>query len=189
MLKKEKTPNKHFDDQFEDEDVLFVFRKHPLIMRKGIILGMVCMLIGPLYTLILTYARPENIPSMTFFFMSILISMVIGLLFVFPYWIGWYYSLFIVTNQRLIQITQKGLFHRSVVDLGLQQIQMVNYQISGLQQTLLGFGTIMMQTYVGDLVIRDIHKPAKIQKKLLTILRQEGIEVQESSIEEEPESA
>jgi hypothetical protein len=115
--------------------------------------------------------------------------MAIGLLFVFPYWIGWYYSLFIVTNQRLIQITQKGLFHRSVVDLGLQQIQMVNYQISGLQQTLLGFGTIMMQTYVGDLVIHDIHKPAKIQKKLLNILRQEGIEVQESSIEEEPELA
>jgi hypothetical protein len=46
-----------------------------------------------------------------------------------------------------------------------------------------------MQTYVGDLVIHDIHKPAKIQKKLLNILRQEGIEVQESSIEEEPELA
>ena len=189
MSKKEQAKNKHFDDQFDDEDVLFVFRKHPLIMRKGVIIGMLFMLIGPLYTLIMTYARPDNSPSMTFFFMSLLISMACGLLVVFPYWIGWYYSLFIVTNQRLIQITQKGLFHRSVVDLGLQQIQMVNYQISGLQQTLLGFGTIMMQTYVGDLVIHDIHQPAKIQKKLLNILRQEGIEVQESTLEEEPEAA
>jgi hypothetical protein len=189
MPKKEHTSKKHFDDQFDDEEVLFVFRKHPLIMRKGILIGMICMLVGPLYTLILTYARPENSPSMTFFFMSLLISMGIGLIFVFPYWIGWYYSLFIVTDQRLIQITQKGLFHRSVVDLGLQQIQMVNYQISGLQQTLLGFGTIMMQTYVGDLVIHDIHQPAKIQKKLLNILRQEGIDVQESTLEEEPETA
>ena len=32
-----------------------------------------------------------------------------------------------------------------------------------------------MQTYVGDLVIKDVHHPAKIQKKLLSILRQEGI--------------
>lgn len=189
MSKKEQAPKKHFDDQFDDEEVLFVFRKHPLIMRKGIIIGMLFMLIGPLYTLILTYARPENSPSMTFFFISLVISMACGLLIVFPYWIGWYYSMFIVTSQRLIQITQKGLFHRSVVDLGLQQIQMVNYQISGLQQTLLGFGTIMMQTYVGDLVIHDIHQPAKIQKKLLNILRQEGIEVQESIEEEEPELA
>lgn len=189
MSKKEQKPKKHFDDQFEDEDVLFVFRKHPLIMRKGVIIGMCFMLIGPVYTLILTYARPDSSPSMTFFFMSLLVSMACGMLVVFPYWISWYYSLFIVTNQRLIQITQKGLFHRSVVDLGLQQIQMVNYQIAGLQQTLLGFGTIMMQTYVGDLVIHDIHKPAKIQKKLLNILRQEGIDVQESTLEEEPEVA
>ena len=189
MSKKAQATKKHFDDQFDDEDVLFVFRKHPLIMRKGIMIGMIFMLFGPLYTLILIYARPTNPPSMTFFAMSLLISMAVGLLFVFPYWIGWYYSLFIVTNQRLIQITQKGLFHRSVVDLGLQQIQMVNYQISGLQQTLLGFGTIMMQTYVGDLVIHDIHQPAKIQKKLLNILRQEGIEVRVSNLEEETEEA
>jgi hypothetical protein len=26
---------KYFADQFEDEEVLFVFRKHPIVMRKG----------------------------------------------------------------------------------------------------------------------------------------------------------
>jgi len=82
-----------------------------------------------------------------------------------------------VTDQRLIQITQKGLFNRSVIDMRLNQIQMVNYQIAGLQQTLLGFGTIMMQTIVGDLVIHEIHHPAKIQKKLLEILRDRGANV------------
>ncbi len=83
-----------------------------------------------------------------------------------------------MTDQRLIQITQKGLFHRSVVDMGLAQIQMVNYQVAGLAQTLFGFGTIMMQTFVGDLVIHDVHHPATIQKKLLEILRDEGIAAQ-----------
>jgi hypothetical protein len=112
---------------------------------------------------------------MTFFFLSILVSLVIGGILMFPSWIGWFYSVFIITDQRMIQITQKGLFHRSVVDLNLNQIQMVNYEVSGLQQTLLGFGTIMMQTYLGDLVIHDIHHPAKIQKKLLGILREQGV--------------
>jgi hypothetical protein len=82
---------------------------------------------------------------------------------------------FIVTNQRLIQITQKGMFHRSVVDMRLNQIQMINYEVSGFQETVLGFGTIMMQTYVGDLVIHEIHHPARIQKKLLEIMREQGI--------------
>ena len=79
--------------------------------------------------------------------------------------------------QRLIQITQKGLFHRSVVDMRLNQIQMVNYQVAGLQETLLGFGTIMMQTFVGDLIIHDVHHPAVIQKKLLETLRDHGVAV------------
>lgn len=166
---------KYFADQMDDENVLFVFRKHPIVMRKGLIIGLVALLIGPLYTLALTYAHPDNYPSVQFFFMSLLISAIFGAILYFPSWIGWFYSVFIVTDQRLIQITQKGLFHRSVVDIGLSQIQMVNYEVAGLQETLLGFGTIMMQTYLGDLIIHDIHHPAKIQKKLLGILRDQGV--------------
>jgi len=185
MVKKQIKAKKYFDDQFDDEKVLFVFRKHPIVMRKGLIVGLIAWLVGPLYTLILTYVRPNNLPSMTFFGLSLVFSILLGMLILFPSWIGWYYSMFIITDQRLIQITQKGLFHRTVVDLGLEQIQMVNYQIAGLQQTLLGFGTIMMQTYVGDLTIHDIHHPAKIQKKLLNILRTEGVEVTDEPIEKE----
>jgi hypothetical protein len=178
-------PVKYFDDQFDDEEVLYVFRKHPIVMRKGLVYGMAAWLIGPVYTLILTFVyanNPAKYPSMTFFFLSFLASVVIGSLILLPFWIGWYFSVFIITNQRLIQITQKGLFHRSVVDMGLGQIQMVNYEVAGLQETLLGFGTIMMQTFVGDLVIHDVHHPAKTQKRILEILRQQGVSAEQYPI-------
>lgn len=180
-------PEKYFDDQFDNETVLFVFRKHPIVMRKGLILASVGVLVGPLYTLVLTYTDKTNPPTFTLFFLTLFGSFLLGAILFFPSWIAWYYSVFIVSDQRLIQITQKGLFHRSVVDLGLEQIQMVNYEIAGLQQTLLGFGTIMMQTYVGDLIIHEIHHPAKIQKKILHILRQEGIEVERTDIDKDDE--
>jgi membrane protein YdbS with pleckstrin-like domain len=169
--------HKYFADQFDDEEVLFVFHKHPIVMRKGLIFGMAAWLIGPVYTMILTYTQPNNPPSMAFFGLSLVVSILIGALILAPSWIGWHFSVFVVTDQRFIQITQKGLFHRAVADLGLQQIQSVNYEVSGLQETLLGFGTIKMQTYVGDLVIHDVHHPAKIQKQLLSILRNEGVNV------------
>ena len=168
-------PHKYFDDQFDDEEVLFVFRKHPIVMRKGLIYGMSAWLIGPVYSIILTYTKPDTPPSLTFFFSSLVGSIVIGSLIFAPSYMSWFFSVFVITNQRLIQITQKGLFHRSVVDMGLGQIQMVNYEIAGLQETMLGFGTIMMQTFVGDLVIHDVHHPAKIQKKIIGILRDQGI--------------
>ncbi len=159
--------HKYFDDQLEDEEVLFVFRKHPVVMRKGLIIAMLAILLGTLPSLI----KPEYI----YLFGGLAGGLLLSVIIFSPFWISWHYSVFIVTDQRLIQITQKGLWRRSVVDIGLNQIQMVNYEVGGLQETLLGFGTIMMQTFVGDLVIHDVHHPATIQKKILTILRDKGI--------------
>jgi hypothetical protein len=159
--------HKYFDDQLDDEEVLFVFRKHPIVMRKGLVIAMIAILLGTVPALV----KPEYIYLFGGLGGGFILS---GLIFM-PTWISWHYSVFIVTDQRLIQITQKGMWKRSVVDIGLPQIQMVNYEVGGLQETLLGFGTIMMQTFVGDLIIHDVHHPAKIQKKLLTILREKGV--------------
>jgi uncharacterized membrane protein YdbT with pleckstrin-like domain len=162
-------PVKYFDDQFDDEEVLYVFRKHPIVMRKGLVLG----LLGPVIGILPAAVKPDL--GFGFFFGGLAAGCLLGLLLFAPSWISWHFSVFIITDQRFIQITQKGLFHRSVADIGLHQIQSINYEVSGLQETLLAFGTINMQTYVGDLVIHDLHRPARVQKKLLSILREEGI--------------
>jgi uncharacterized integral membrane protein len=173
---------KYFEDQFDDEEVRYVFRRHPIVMRKGLIWGSLGLLIGPLYTLILTYTQPDNPPTMTFFYLSFLVSIVISAILFFPAWMSWYFSVFIMTNQRFIQISQHGFFHRNVSDLSLKLIQSINYDISGIEQTLLGYGTITMQTYVGDTMLHHIHHPAKTQRKIVDILRQEGIDPDETAI-------
>lgn len=164
MAKKDK---KYFEDQLENEELIYVFKKHPVVMRKGLIYAMIAILLGTIPSLI----KPEYIYLFGGLGAGFLLA---GIVFL-PYWISWNYSVYIVTDQRLIQITQKGFWRRSVVDIGLNQIQMINYDISGLEETLLGFGTITIQTFVGDLVIHDVHHPAKTQKKLLTILREKGV--------------
>jgi hypothetical protein len=168
-------PNKkHFKEQFEGEDTLLVFRKHPIIMRKGLILASFGMLIGPLYTLILTYVKADNPPSIAFFFASVFASFILAMALMFPWWVRWYFSVYIMTNKRFIQQT-RSLLQVNVVDIGLDQIQMINYQIVGLEETVLRFGTIVVQTYVGDLVIKHVHHPEKVQGKMVHILRDLGI--------------
>jgi len=168
------TKTKHFKEQFDDEDTLLVFRKHPIVMRKGLILAAFAMLIGPLYTLILTYTNQDNPPSITFFFGSMGASFLLALILIFPWWVRWYFSVYIMTNKRFIQQT-RSLLQVNVVDIGLDQIQMINYQIQGLEEIVLHFGTIVVQTYVGDLVIKQVHHPEKIQTKMVHILRDLGI--------------
>ncbi|HEX5456609.1 MAG TPA: PH domain-containing protein [Candidatus Saccharimonadales bacterium] len=158
---------KSFPDQLDDEELLFIFRKHPIVMRRGLVLGLLALLAGTIPSLI----KPEY----NYLFGGLAAGFVLGLILFIPSYISWYFSVYIVTDQRLLQIMQKGLWTRSVVDIGLSQIQMVNYEIAGFNQTVLGFGTIMMQTFVGDLVIRDVHHPEKVQQKILKVLRDKGI--------------
>lgn len=166
MSKKGETV-RYFKEQFEDEEVLLVFRKHPVVMRRGLIYASVAVLLGTIPSLI----KPE----FSWFFIGLGGGFVLSGLVFFPFWVSWFYSVYIITDQRMIQITQKGMFHRSMVALNLDQIQMVNYEIAGFQETVLGFGTIMVQTLVGSLTIHEVHHPAKIQKELLHILRDLGI--------------
>lgn len=170
----ESTERKLFKEQFDDEEVLLVFRKHPIVMRKGLVLSSLAILLGTVPALI----KPE----FSWFFGGLGAGVLLSFLVFLPFWISWHFSVYIVTNQRLIQITQKGLFHRSMVGLGLNQIQMVNYEIAGFQETLLGFGTIMIQTFVGSLTIHEVHHPANIQKELLEILREQGISASTSPV-------
>jgi len=171
---KQQNSKQHFSEQFEDEEVLLVFRKHPIVMRKGLLLAAAALLVGPLYTLALTYIDSANPPSVEFFFVSFLLSLLLSAVLIFPWWVRWYFSVYIMTNQRFIQQT-RSLLQVNVVDIGLEQIQMINYQIAGLEQTMLRFGTIVVQTYVGDLVIHEVHHPARIQQKMVHFLRQLGI--------------
>lgn len=158
-------PQKYFEDQFDDEEVQLVFRHHPIVMRKGLIFGM----LGPLLGVIPAAVKPEL--GFGVFFGGMIAGTLLGLLIFAFSWVPWYFSVYILTDQRFIQINQKGFFNKAVSDIQLFQIQSINYEVRGLEQTLLGFGTILVQTYLGDLVIHDVHHPAKTARKIQLIMR------------------
>lgn len=166
MPRKRNRPEKLFKDQYSDEEVLYVFRKHPIVMRRGLIYFMLAVLAGT----IPSFIKPE----LSYFYLGIGAGILLGCLLMLPSWIYWYFSVFIVTNKRFIQMTQAGFFKRGFSDIGLDHIQSINYEIVGVQETLLGFGTIVVQTYLGDMVIHDVHHPEKTTKTLSHILIEYG---------------
>jgi len=170
MAKKHKKQKSNFkpifDTQHEDEEVLMVFHRHPVVMRKGFI----SLLVGLLFGMIPSLIWPTDLGNLWY----APLGMVVGGLYLFYEWVSWNYSVFIVTDQRLIQITQKGFFNRAVVDIGLDKIQNINFQVSGFQETVLGFGTILVQTFAGDLVMDKIHHPATVQEHIVKIMKELG---------------
>jgi uncharacterized membrane protein YdbT with pleckstrin-like domain len=169
-----KTPekSKSFPGQHDDEDVLLVFRQHPLVMRKELIYGLLAVLIVILpFDFAFTLAHPtlESIAT------KLAIVVPIGVLIVWFYaWVGWYYSVYIVTGQRIIEIRQKGLFNRRVSEWRLEMVQNVNYHVKGFQAVIFGFGDITAQTFSGDLIMPTIHKPTQIHDRLIEIVHEAG---------------
>lgn len=152
-----------FDGQREGEEVLFVFRRHIVTAKKGLFFLIVMLAVGAAPTFIWR----DNI-NMFFFFCGMT---ALGVLGFFYSYILWYFSLYIVTDQRIRQISQKGIFKKTVVDLGLDKIQSISFGVPGLIAGIFGYGTILIQTGVGDLVISQVSKPAKIHDKLQNVLK------------------
>ena len=153
-----------FDGQREGEEVQFVFRRHFLTAKSGVIFLILMIMTGVGLTLL----WPNNMMIFETFLALILVG-VLG--FLYSYML-WYFSIYIVTNQRIRQISQRGLFKKSVVDLGLDKIQSISYGVSGIRAGLMGYGTIVIQTAVGDLVISMVKNSEKIYNDLQNLINE-----------------
>ena len=142
----------------------FVFRRHFLTAKSGLIFLILMIMIGVGLTLL----WPNNMMIFEVFLALILVG-VLG--FLYSYML-WYFSIYIVTNQRIRQISQRGLFKKSVVDLGLDKIQSISYGVSGIRAGLMGYGTIVIQTAVGDLVISMVKNSEKIYNDLQNLINE-----------------
>lgn len=152
------THDKQFDGQRDDEELLFVFRRHIIAMRKGFYL-----LLGPMAISALPFLIWQNNLGLLWLFVG---GFIMGLVLFFYHFLMWFYTYYIVTNQRIRQITQHGFFGKDVIELRLSKIQNISYSVPGFAGEMFKFGTIVIQTFVGDLVIKNVEHPDEIYNKL-----------------------
>jgi len=147
-----------FDGQRNGEVILFVFRRHMIAMRKGF------------YMLVVPFALSAIPPLIWSYYLELFLlpiaGLLIGLILFSYHFVLWYFTVYIVTNQRIRQVTQKGFFGKDVIELRLSKVQNISYNIPGLSGEIFKYGTIVIQTFVGDLVINNVEHPDRIYNKL-----------------------
>ena len=147
-----------FDGQRNDEKLLFIFRRHIISMRKGFYLLLIPLVVSSVPPLIW-----QN--NLELFWLPVG-GLIVGLILFFYHFILWYFTIYIVTDQRIRQVTQRGIFGKDVIELHLSKIQNISYNIPGFTGEVFKFGTIVIQTFVGDLVIHRVEHPNAIYNKL-----------------------
>jgi len=84
-------------------------------------------------------------------------------------WVDWYLDLWILTNQKIIDIQQMGLFKRLVMTYGINNVQGVVVKTGGPFATFLKYGDaeIKIAGQANAVVFREIPQPLLVQDKIL----------------------
>lgn len=95
-------------------------------------------------------------------------------LFAFLEFTDYYLDTWIITNERIINIEQEGLFNRTASELDLAAVQDTTAEIRGILQTLFTYGQVYVQTAgeKGRFHFKNIDNPERV-KELVTRLVEE----------------
>lgn len=162
-----------FPGQRSGESVLLVIRKHPIVHFKIVLVFLLTILLPlGLFLWFWFHQYPfDEFPGRDLT-MGIFVSMYLlfGLLFSCVAWIDEEFDIFILTNERLIDITQVALFERSETSMPLEKIQDATSRVDGFLRTLLDYGDVEIQTASGDathIFIDQVPKPSAIAREIM----------------------
>lgn len=166
-----------FETRDDQEKVILFLRKHFITNIPWIFMVLV-MLVVP--TLVGMLGILNSVPA-NFQFVFMMIWYLITLAYFLESFLTWFFNVYLVTDERIIDIDFYNLIYKEVSDANIDKIQDVTYKMGGVIRTLFNYGDIMIQTAseVPNFEFHAVPYPDKIVK----VLQELRIEEQEEAIE------
>lgn len=165
------------------ERVIAAVRKHWFVLVLEL-LPFVVLFLAPtiLPQLVAWVARASEtpVPFAEFFtYEDPIARFVLGLWWLMV-WIGafntftrYYLNLWVITTSRIVYIHQHGFFNREVSSFLLSRVQDVTTDVDGFFATLLGYGSLRVQTAgtdSSDFRMEHIPHPAQLRDRIMRLL-------------------
>ena len=163
-----------FETQEKGEKIILLLRRHWLT-NVGWLLGAVVLLILPQFIFLLFSfgALP-----LRFKLIGTLIWYLVWGGFVFERFLNWFFNVFIITDERIVDFDFYGLIYKEISDAKIEHIQDVTYRVGGFLRNLFDFGSVFVQTaaQVPQFEFHDVPQPARVAKVLRELITEEEIE-------------
>lgn len=182
-MKRTETKDITFPGKHAEETVIAVIHRHWFDMFShffsGILMGIV--LLGSLLILPALYPDIASGQHAAFFFFMENTFLLFLWVYLFLIWIDVYFDVWIITNERIVNIEQKGLFVRHISELRFSQVQDVTSEVEGLIPSILDYGEVFVQT-AGEqtrFIFRNVPNPIGIKDlvmRLASDAREDDIE-------------
>lgn len=163
----------HFDGQKPNERILLVLHRHwfDILSQFFMIILMLFVFLGTFAYLPLVFPGLRYSDTQNFFlFLENLFFMFLWVIS-FLIWIDYYFDVWIVTDRRIVNIEQKGLFSRVVSELELDKIQDITSDVKGVIPTFLNYGDLYVQTAaeMERFVFHNIPNPYAVKDMVMNL--------------------
>ncbi len=160
-----------------NERVLLVIRRHWFSFLGALVIFALLFVGPPLALLVTPYYLPfaitEEVHAVAFFLLALYLMAVLTAMLLT--WSIYYLDTWIITDQRLIDIDQHGLFRRDISEIPLERIQNISIEIPGFIATVLHFGNLKIQTAgESDFTIVEVPDCYEAKELILQYSRRAG---------------
>ncbi len=170
------TREQYFPGQSPEEQVALFIRRHWVAFLPWLLFSPVLFTIFTVVALIMWFSPPDILgfaPQTIRAFVAILggtfyLSLMFSLL---RSWMSFYLDVTIVTERRLVDIEQEGIFSRRIAEQSLLRVQDVSARQQGFLQHLLNYGNLYIET-AGEqpnFELHNIPRPNDIAKTILDL--------------------
>ncbi len=154
----------------KDEKIISLHRRHIFIIILDLlpIVFAAITIVGVAFFLMFFLVKSSAIMIyLIFLLMLIFLHMLWVVAFIIL--ADYYLDIWILTNNRLITIEQKGLFSRKIAEFELPKIQEVSVNISGFFPTLLNYGNVRVRTASEnpDFTFKQVKDPNKAKDNIM----------------------
>lgn len=164
----------HLIRQKSYEKIIYTLRRHWFTFLPKILLFLLLLLAPLALYYLINSLFPTLLSEERLYSLAILAAsayyLSVYLLFLSQF-IDYYLDIWIVTNDRIVDIEQFGLFSRTISELDLFRIQDVTTDVHGVFPTLLGYGNVSVKTASQniDIVFYNVPDPNRIRHELLKL--------------------
>jgi hypothetical protein len=150
----------------DDEEVVVTYRHHWVRYALACLLA-AAFVVGPFFAF--SVAAQSSVGML-----ACLGALVVGAVLVWRVARLWTWNMLVVTNERVIDVDQQGLFRRVVTEVPLPRARYVSYAVDGVGGTLLGYGTVTIEGENSNvaLAFNCVPRPAEAHRYITDLVAQ-----------------
>ena len=166
-----------FETQEAEEQVILFLRQHFIVNIPWIVLTAIFLFIPSVLFPLVIRSLPAPLP-ITYLLIGTLSWYLVTAGFALVSFLHWFFNIYIVTNERVIDIDFQYLLFKRFSQAELERIQDISYTAGGIFATVFHYGNVYVQTAAErpEFEFHQVSRPNDVAQVIIEQIRHEEAE-------------